>query len=170
MRIRMICPAPPGSLYGNRVTALRWARFLRRLGHRTAIARQYQGQLCDLLIALHASKSAEAALRFRGEHPGRPLIVALTGTDLYRDLPRDPVARRALEAADALVALQPLARRELAPGLRRKVRVIYQSAPRTPGPIRPGGRYFDVCVVGHLREVKDPFRAALASRLLLEQS
>jgi putative glycosyltransferase (TIGR04348 family) len=68
-----------------------------------------------------------------------------------------------LGAATRLVALQPLAAQELASRLRPKLRVIYQSAPPTPG--RQVRRHtFDVCVVGHLREVKDPFRAALASR------
>ncbi len=162
----MICPAPPRSLYGNRITALRWARILRRLGHRLVIAERYDGEPCDLLIALHASRSAEAALRFRERHPRQPLVIALTGTDLYRDISRDPRARQALAAADALVALQPLARRELPPQVRRKVRVIYQSAPKTPSPPRPRRDWFDVCVVGHLRAVKDPFRAAEASRLL----
>ena len=166
MRILMICPAPPRSLYGNRVSALRWARILRRLGHRLQIAQLYQGQPCDLLIALHASRSADAVLRFHELHPQKPIVVALTGTDLYRDLPRDPRARQALQLATRMVALQPLARLELAPHLRSKVTVIYQSAPRTPSPVRPRRRFFDVCVVGHLREVKDPLRAALASRLL----
>ncbi len=170
MRIRMICPAPPRSLYGNRVTALRWMRILRQLGHRVTIAQEYDAEAADLLIALHASKSAEGALMFHVEHPHRPLLIALTGTDLYRDIPRDPRARQALEAADRMVALQPLAKEELEPRLRRKVRVIYQSAPRTVRPPRPSASFFDVCVVGHLREVKDPFRTAEASRRLPGES
>ena len=165
----MICPAPARSLYGNRVTALRWARILRQLGHRVTITQQYEGGNC-LLIALHASRSAGAVLKYTAAHPGRPVIVALTGTDLYRDLARDPRAQRVVELADRLVALQPLAARELSGRVRGKLRIIYQSARRTTGPHRPSPRHFDVCVVGHLREVKDPFRAALASRLLPKSS
>ena len=104
---------------------MRWARILRQLGHRVTITQQYEGGNC-LLVALHASRSAEAVLRYAAEHPGRPVIVALTGTDLYRDLPRDPQAQEVVEVASRLVALQPLALRELDRRLRRKMRVIYQ--------------------------------------------
>ena len=62
MQIRIICPAPPGSLYGNRVTAMRWARLLKELGHRVVIAADYLNERCDLLIALHARRSAGAAV------------------------------------------------------------------------------------------------------------
>lgn len=166
MLIRMVCPAPPGSLYGNRVTALRWTRILRSLGHRVTVAGDYDGRRCDLLIALHACKSAGAVFKFREWHPGLPIVVALTGTDLYRDLHRYCIPARALDAADRIVALQPLAVAELALSVRDKVRVIYQSAK----PVRPVGKpsrsFFDVCVAGHLRYIKDPFRTAYAVRRL----
>jgi putative glycosyltransferase (TIGR04348 family) len=161
----MICPAPARSLYGNSVTARRWARILRQLGHRVSIRRRYEGERC-LLVALHACRSADSVLRYTRENPGRPVIIALTGTDLYRDLRHDSKGRLALNQARRLIALQPLAGRELPRAARAKVRVIYQSARATPGrAVRPR-RTFDACVVGHLRDVKDPFRAALASRLL----
>jgi putative glycosyltransferase (TIGR04348 family) len=169
MRIGIVTPAPPRSRYGNRVTALRWARILRKLGHRVSIVQDYQSEPYDLLVALHARRSYRAARWFHREHPERPLIVALTGTDLYRDLPRSRRAQKSLELATHIVTLQPKAEEELRPELRRKVRVIYQSAPPHPKtPARRSGsrRTFDVCVIGHLRPVKDPFRAALAARLL----
>src|ERR1700682_1680154 len=131
MLSRMVCPAPPGSLHGNRVTALRWTRILRSLGHRVVIAGDYDGQPCDVLIALHARKSAGAVFEFREKHPGLPLVVALTGTDLYGDLRRYRAPVRVLETADRIVALQPLAVAELAASVREKVRVIYQSAEPT---------------------------------------
>jgi putative glycosyltransferase (TIGR04348 family) len=97
-------------------------------------------------------------------------VVALTGTDLYRDLRRYRTPHRALELADRIVVLQPLAAAELEPGLRGKLRVIYQSAEPVPGAARGVRRYsdefFDVCVIGHLRAVKDPLRAAYAARML----
>jgi putative glycosyltransferase (TIGR04348 family) len=166
MLIRMVCPAPPGSLYGNRVTVERWARILRSLGHRVAIAPGYEDERCDALVALHARRSAEAALRFRRRFPEASLIVALTGTDLYCDIRRSRRAKRALDAADRIVALQPLAADELEPHLRGKLRVIYQSAEPTVGQVRRSREFFDVCVAGHLRAVKDPFRAAYAARKL----
>ena len=69
--------------------------------------------------------------------------------------------------------LQPRALRELESAARRKALVIYQSVEDIRG-LRKSGRKsdrassggFDVSVIGHLRPVKDPFRAALAARLL----
>ncbi len=149
---------------------MRWARILRALGHRVAIAENYEDERCDLLVALHARRSAGAVSRSRNRHPARPVVVALTGTDVYQDIHVDREAQEALELADRLVALQPLALDELPPHVRGKGRVIYQSAEKTEGPIRRRGDVFQVCVIGHLRKVKDPFRAAYAARRLPESS
>ena len=165
MRILILCPARAGTRHGNRMTALRWARILRSLGHRVAVRRTFRNDRPDLLIALHARKNAAAAIRLRARDPRAPLIVALTGTDVYRDIHRSRAARRALEAATRLVVLQPLAIHELPRALRARARTIRQSAVR----VRPGrrrARSFDVCVPGHLRREKDPFRTALAVRAL----
>lgn len=166
VRVRIVCPAPRGTLYGNRISALRWARILRQLGHRVAIETGYAGAPCDLLVALHAKRSAPAVFEFHRRYPDRFVIVALTGTDLYRDIHHSVAARNALDIATRLVVLQPLASDELAPGLRDKVRVIYQSVDRTPAAPLRSDRVFQVCVAGHLRTVKDPFRAAMAVRRL----
>lgn len=173
MRILIVTPAPAGSRQGNRVTALRWARLLRALGHHAQVATGFTGQRCDLIVALHARKSAESVARWRRERPAAPLVVALTGTDLYQDLPRSAAARRSLALADRLVLLQPDGRRFLPQDARRKAVVIRQSAPpthATPAAERDGASRFDVLVVGHLRHVKDPFRAALAARRLSGES
>ena len=175
MRIGVITPAPPRSKYGNRVTALRWAGILRSLGHRVKVALAYERERYDVLVALHARRSYPSASRFHADHPDRPLIVALTGTDLYRDLPRSRAAQKSLVIASRLVALQPKARDELDIRLRPKLRILYQSVP-TPGRTSAAaqsayaGRTFNVCVIGHLRPVKDPFRAALAARRLPPES
>jgi putative glycosyltransferase (TIGR04348 family) len=164
MRISILCPAPAGSRTGNRVTAVRWRRILLSLGHR---ARIDVGAVepCDLLVALHATRSADAVEHARRERPLMPVVVALTGTDLYRDLPESARARRSLELASRVVALQPAALRVLPPRVRSKTRVIFQSAVPPRG--RPGrSRHFDVAVIGHLRAVKDPFRTEMAAREL----
>jgi putative glycosyltransferase (TIGR04348 family) len=166
MRICIACPAPPRSRKGNRVTALRWARILNRLGHRVTIGPADEAPACDLLVALHARRSYEAARQFRQRYPQRPLLVALTGTDLYRDIRTSRHAQQSLEMADRLLVLQPCARAELPAPLQAKVRVLYQSVRPTPGPHRKSRRFFVISVLGHLRYEKDPFRAALALRLL----
>ena len=106
MRILVITPAPPGSLKGNRVTAERWSRLLGELGHEVAIEESYRGQPCDVLVALHARRSAGSIRRLRDGRPDAPLVVALTGTDLYRDVEVSEEARRSLELASRLVALE----------------------------------------------------------------
>jgi putative glycosyltransferase (TIGR04348 family) len=163
----MVCPAPRGSRSGNRRTAERWARILRSLGHevRTAVDLE-DGPRPDLLVALHAGRSAGAVRRARERAPAQPIVVALTGTDLSHDIHVDADARRSLALADRLVVLHDLAWRDVPAPHRPKIRLVRQSAraPRTT-PAR-AIRTFDVAVVGHLRDVKDPLRTALAVRLL----
>jgi putative glycosyltransferase (TIGR04348 family) len=166
VQICLVTPAPGRSRGGNRVTAQRWSRLLRGLGHRVDLATEYRGGRCDVLVALHARRSFPSVERFHRDHPDRPVILALTGTDLYGDLRVDPQAQRALEMAARVVLLQPLGLDELPDAVRAKARVIYQSATPPPGPHRPRRGVFEVCVLGHLRPVKDPLRAAAASRLL----
>jgi len=188
MRILIVTPAPANSRYGNRVTALRWFRILKEAGHRVAIKQSYSNEQIDLLVALHAHRSFDSISRAHRIHPETPVIVTLTGTDVYGDLNPGTRAFKSLEIATRIVALQPKALDELPPRLKKKTRVIYQSV-RKPGKVarqrasasedkktssygnsskslHEGARAFDVCVVGHLRPVKDPFRAAMASRKL----
>ena len=75
-----------------------------------------------------------------------------------------------MQMADALVALHDLIAAELPVELRKKLTVIRQSARPLSRARKPGTRHFDVCVIGHLREEKDPFRSALAARLLPDSS
>lgn len=169
MKLVLVTPAPPGSLRGNRVTAERWARLLGELGHEVSVVERWQGEPCDLLVALHARRSADSVERFRTEHPAVPVVVTLTGTDLYDDLPKDPRVLATLEQADLLIGLHDEVAADLPPELRSRVRVIRQSAePVTPAP--PAGEGFPVCVLAHLRPVKDPLLAARAARLLPPRS
>ena len=176
MRIRLVTPAPPRSRAGNRATAARWAAILRGLGHRVDVSVDYAGEPADLMVALHAWRSADAIARFAARRPVRPLVVALTGTDAYRFIHSDPEPTlRSIELADRLVGLHDLIGEVVPAEHRAKVRVIYQSARPLAGrsPVRGS---FRVCVAGHLREEKDPLRPALAvrglppaSRLRVEQ-
>src|SRR5947209_17369979 len=99
MKIGIVTPAPPDSLHGNRITALRWARILRRLGNRVSILQTYDGKPYDLLVALHARRSHPSIINFQCQHAKAPVIVALTGTDLYRDLRTNRLARKSLRVA-----------------------------------------------------------------------
>ncbi len=170
MDIFIACPAPARSRKGNRVTADRWAHILCELGHRVTIGQNYKGRHYDLLVALHARRSSAAVREYLLRHPHGRAIVALTGTDLYRDIRTVKVARSSLMVANRLVVLQERGVDELEPRLQPKTRVIYQSAVPLRRPPAKSRRWFEVCVLGHLRDEKDPFRTALALRLLPEES
>ena len=165
MKIILITPSASGSRTGNRNTACRWAGFLRQLGHRVDIQVEWDGAPADLMLALHARRSHESMRRFAETFPCRPIILALTGTDLYRDIRHDTSAQRSMQLATRMIVLQERGLQELEPILQAKTRVIYQSAP----PARPLPKLktrFQACVIGHLREEKDPFRCAYALRYL----
>jgi putative glycosyltransferase (TIGR04348 family) len=160
-RIEIVTPARAGTRTGNLHTAQRWAGFLRASGHQVTVGTEWGGRHCDLLIALHALRSHGSVMAYRQAHPGGPLVVVLTGTDLYRDLPDSRRARMSLALADRLVVLQPEGVKLLPQALRRRTRVIYQSSDTASSHAPPRDR-FRIAVVGHLRHEKDPFRAALA--------
>ncbi len=165
-RILIVTPAPPGSLKGNRVTAMRWARLLRKSSYQVRVDEQYDHQDCDLMIALHARRSAKSIQQFRQANPNKPLIVGLVGTDVYHDIHSNRLAQQSLELATGFIVLQPEATKEVPKRLRSKVRVVYQSV-KVPARKPPKlTSVFEVCVLGHLRPVKDPFRTAMASRQL----
>ena len=158
MKISLVTPAGPGLRNGNRHTALRWAAFLRAAGHRVEVSTEDISDAADLMLALHARRSYPSIRNF-----SRKLVVALTGTDLYRDIRISPEARASLEFADRLIVLQPKALDELPARFRRKASVVVQSS-ATRLRHAPPKKTFRLCVIGHLRGEKDPLRtlAALA--------
>jgi putative glycosyltransferase (TIGR04348 family) len=155
MRIALVTPAGPGTRNGNRHTALRWAAFLRAAGHTVSLSVEWPGDRADLMLALHARRSHSSIKAFPGVR-----VVALTGTDVYRDIRTSAEAWQSLELADRLITLQPKAADQLPSCLRRKVRVVVQSSGTRlrHAPVRK----FRVCVIGHLREEKDPLRILAA--------
>ncbi len=167
LKVALITPARLGSRSGNSVTALRWASILRHLGCKISLSHEFNGQSTDIMIALNGYRSASSIQRFRRQYPERPLVVALTGTDLYRFLNSHPVqTMESIKAADRVVVFNDWAHKVLSPDQRRKCFVILESADPLPNGRKPSVRNFDVCVIGHLRPEKDPLRAAQAARLL----
>lgn len=160
-------PARRGTVNGNRHTALRWASFLRSAGHRVSVSQSWAqgGPAADLLLALHARRSHPSMAAFARSHPGRPIVLALTGTDVYRDIGVSREARRSLELARRLIVLQPKALDELSSRLRRKAHVVIQSS-ATRLVHEPVKRAFRLCVIGNLRPEKDPLRTLYALRQL----
>ena len=169
MNIVIITPAAAPALGGNRNTAQRWGRLLRRSGHHVRVQTAWDERPADLLIALHARKSHDSIKRFVSVLPHAPLVVCLTGTDLYRDIKTDASAQESLRLATRIVVLQEMALHELSAGAREKARVIYQSA-KPVKPAAPLKNQFEIAVIGHLREEKDPFRCAMALGYLPQNS
>jgi putative glycosyltransferase (TIGR04348 family) len=154
-RITIASPAMARQNNGNWQTASRWAGFLDG-AYAVDIVTQWQAgdNAPDLLIALHARRSAPSLAAFSQAFPKRPSILVLTGTDLYRDIATDSSAQASLEHASALVLLQPAGMGTLPDAVRHKAHVIYQSADALLGALSKPTR--TVCMLGHLREEKDP--------------
>ncbi len=166
--VGIVSPALPGANNGNRRTAERWARLLAP-AMRTQVIARWQGQPFDALIALHARRSATSVAAWhqaqRGASRPAPLALALTGTDLYRDIRTDAAAQRSLALADALVVLQDQALAALPARWRAKTQVIYQSG-TTRRRLAKTPRHLRALMVGHLRAEKDPPTLFAAARLL----
>ena len=158
----IVTPALAAANNGNWQTARRWAQML-AADYRVRVAAEWQHGDEQLMVALHARRSAASVMRWRSVHPHRPLVLVLTGTDLYRDIAVDSAAQNSLQLADRLVVLNELGLQRLPPGLRAKGVVCLQSTParqrldKTP-------RHLRALMVGHLREEKSPqtyFEAAV---------
>lgn len=171
--LAIISPALRKANNGNWRTANRWSHFL-RADYDVVLAAEWppsgeHDALPACMIALHARRSADTIARFADTCPGRPLVVVLTGTDLYRDIRSDASARRSLDLATHLVVLQDEGLVELADEHRAKCRVIYQSAPAC-APETAKLPTFDVVLAGHMRAEKDPLTPMRALELLPDDS
>ena len=154
----IVCPSLANANDGNWQTARRWSAFLAGVCD-VAVMREWDGNGADLMIALHARRSAASIAAFAAA--GLPVALVLTGTDLYRDLDSDTTAQRSLALAARVVTLQERGPDRLAPEVHARTTVIFQSAPAlSPG--RPRLRTFDLALVGHLRAEKDPMTALRA--------
>ncbi|MBV8086760.1 MAG: hypothetical protein JO247_18295 [Chloroflexi bacterium] len=169
MKLALVTPHLPEKRSGNWITAARYQHVLEGLGHQVQLTNDYDGSVCDAMIALHARRSHPSIRRF--SESGKPLVVVLTGTDLYRDILRDRDAQGSLDMATRLVVLQRMGVPELPERHRAKTRVIYQSVSGCHGgAARTPSTYFKVAMVGHVRPEKDPLRLARALRRLPSES
>jgi putative glycosyltransferase (TIGR04348 family) len=169
MTMEIVTPAPAGSLHGNRITALRWQGFLKKLGHRVRVSNHWTGKDTDLLIALHAYRSHASIAQFRKLNPNSPIILIITGTDVYRDMASHPEVLKSMEMSDAIVILQSAALTMIPKHLQTKNHVIYQSSKSIKRKPVLKTRFL-VSVIGHLRPEKDPFCIAKSIKHLGPES
>ncbi len=126
-----------------------------------------QGGEEHIMIALHARRSAAAVAAWRAQPQitHKPLVVVLTGTDLYRDIAQDRAAQNSLQLADRLVVLNELGLQSLPADVRAKGLVCLQSTPSRK-PRAKTTRHLRALMVGHLRDEKSPQTFFDAARLL----
>jgi putative glycosyltransferase (TIGR04348 family) len=166
--LALVTPALAQANNGNWQTAARWARML-AADYAVELVADWSGGDQAAMVALHARRSAGAIARWRAAQPRRPLVVVLTGTDLYRDIDTDAQARRSLELADRLVVLNECGAARLPAAHRAKVEVVLQSAPARQR-LPKTTRRLNVVMAGHLRDEKSPRTLFDAARRLVARS
>jgi glycosyltransferase involved in cell wall biosynthesis len=164
--ILIVSPASARENNGNWQTASRWMRFLaaRATRHdRAGLGRRPGG-------ARPADRPARAPLRrgagrLRQAHPGRPSLLVLTGTDLYRDIHQDAGPR-----APRWPSPPPWSccSRAAWTNWRRGARQGPRDLPVGPALRRPAPHAgsCDVAMIGHLRDEKDPLTFMRAAALV----
>ncbi|WP_347330545.1 selenoneine biosynthesis selenosugar synthase SenB [Marinimicrobium locisalis] len=166
--IVLITPAAAGSRAGNRATATRWAGLLRSQGYRVSVRLPDAAPsgAPELILALHAWRCHGALKAWKQAFPLCPVVLALTGTDVYRFQYSHPTTvYDSMDEADVLIGLHDCLEENLPERYVSRLRVVHQSArPLPPQVSKPGRRRFEVLVAGHLREEKDSLRAAYAVR------
>ncbi len=167
IQVVIVGPSPPGDVNGNAQTARRWQRLLG--AHHAVRATTHwpdaQAHSDQVMLALHARKSAPSIAAWARQHPGHGLAVVLTGTDLYRDVAVDASAQQSLALAQQLVVLNALGPQALPAAWRHKARVVLQSVGARAAVPAKTLRHLRAVVVGHLREEKDPHTVWAAVQL-----
>ena len=169
-RLCLVTPALAASNNGNWQTAKRWADML-AADYRVSVVERWDADAPpqDALIALHARRSAASVAAWHAHCPHKPLVVVLTGTDLYRDIDTDAAAQASLRYAHRLVVLQECAPERVPAALRGKCVVSFQSTTRR-APLPKSTKHLRALAVGHLREEKAPRVYFEAARRLAARS
>ncbi len=199
MKCLVATPYSVDSLSGNSVCARRIVSLLQQKGVDAAVVSSVElesasdQESCaelnssvsrhqaDVLIALHARKSAAALEAYLAANPTGKTIVFLTGTDLYGDIPSGSVeAMRALTLACMLVVSQEASLDSIPSEFRHKARVIHKSI-SIPANLEADRNQFEndkktdwrtertpreVTMLGHLRAVKRPLDTLEALKLV----
>jgi putative glycosyltransferase (TIGR04348 family) len=170
-QVVIVTPALRAANNGNWKTAWRWQRHLAARFNARIVAAWPDARAAgdQMMIALHARRSAASIAAWAAAHPGRGLAVTLTGTDLYRDIQSDAAAQHSLQLAQILITLQEKAPEALPAAVRDKARVIYQST-SSRQTLDKSGRHLRALMVGHLREEKSPETLFAAARLLVNHN
>ena len=165
--ICIISPALAAANNGNWQTAKRWQQMLSSDYH-VEIMLQWDGKPYDAMLALHARRSADSITQWSAKFPDKLIVLALTGTDLYRDIAVDPLAQQSLKLAHRLVVLQDMGPKSLPAEFQSKCQVIFQSTPRRQS-VQKTTKKLRALMVGHLRAEKSPETYFAAARALVNR-
>ena len=169
--ICIISPALAAANNGNWQTAKRWQQMLSTDYH-VEIMLHWDGKPFDAMLALHARRSADSIAQWAAKFPDKLIVLALTGTDLYRDIAVDTLAQQSLKLAHRLVVLQDMGPKSLPAEFQSKCQVIFQSTPRRQS-VPKKSKKLRALMVGHLRSEKSPetyFAAARSLALIQDHS
>ena len=147
--ICIISPGLAAANNGNWQTAKRWQQMLSNDYH-VKIMLQWDGKPYDAMLALHARRSADSIAQWAAKFPDKLIVLALTGTDLYRDIAVDPLAQQSLKLAHRLIVLQDMGPKSLPAEFQSKCQVIFQSTPRRQS-VTKTTQKLRALMVGHLR-------------------
>jgi putative glycosyltransferase (TIGR04348 family) len=164
----IVSPALQDANNGNWQTAKRWAQMLAKQ-YRIRILKEWDGDASDsCMLALHARRSAGSIAAWHAVRGSRGLILALTGTDLYRDIHSDTSAQASLDSAEHLIVLQELGVQQLPKKHHAKTVTIFQST-ATRKTLRKTTKHLNAVMVGHLRDEKMPQTLFEAARILKDE-
>jgi glycosyltransferase involved in cell wall biosynthesis len=170
MKVLVTTPYARDSLQGNTVTAKRVVSILLETGlDASVISNDDKVEYADVIIALHARKSAHFIDDFLALNPAGKVIVYLTGTDLYHDIPNGcQICERSMSLADVLVVSHELTLNALPEKYRKKAMSVHKSIQL---PDFLGEEKIEIdpnlfTIIGHLRAVKQPFMAVESMQLL----
>jgi putative glycosyltransferase (TIGR04348 family) len=166
--ICIISPALAAANNGNWQTAKRWQHMLSTDYH-VEIMLQWDGKPFDAMLALHARRSADSIAQWAAKFPEKLVVLAMTGTDLYRDIAVDPLAQQSLKLAHRLIVLQDMGSKSLPAEFQSKCQVIFQSTPRRQS-VPKTSKKLRALMVGHLRSEKSPETYFAAARELAQRS
>ena len=166
--ICIISPALAAANNGNWQTAKRWQHMLSTDYH-VEIMLQWDGKPFDAMLALHARRSADSIAQWTAKFPEKLVVLALTGTDLYRDIAVDTLAKQSLKLAHRLIVLQDMGPKSLPTEFQSKCQVIFQSTPRRQS-VPKTSKKLRAVMVGHLRSEKSPETYFAAARDLAHRT
>lgn len=160
---------------GNSVTAQRTRLILLNAGFEVSVeGESYAGDDARCLIALNAWRSSGVIGEFDRLHPGRRIVVVVTGSDIHHPEMQDEASatRRAMARADALVMLHDADFHALPEDLKQKAVCIFPSV-SLPKEVRhqpETGEHFVAVMAGNLRAAKNPQLAIEVAALLPDDS